>query len=138
MKPLCSPVLAQVESGLSRYLEGMPGPQFLGFYAVWFLVVFGGLLLLRWRGLNTPVLAIIGLAVYEVPGLLRMFVFSEAYMHRWIFLVVMMVLGGLAFLARIEPGPGGNSSSGGCGTGGGCGGGGCGGGGGGCGGCGGS
>jgi len=127
MKPLGSPWLAQAENGIASYLEGMTGPQFLGLYAIWFLVVFGGLLLLRWRGLNTPALTLTGLACYEVPGLLRMFVFSEAYMHKWVFLIAMMVLGGIAFLVRIENGSdggwwGGNGSSGGCGTGGGCGG----------------
>ena len=102
MNLLISPWLAQAEDGLGSFVTRLTGPQFLGWYALWFVLVFGVVLVLRWREVNTPALTLIGLLGYEIPGFLRIYVFSEPGMHKWAFLIAMMVFGGLAFLSRSE------------------------------------
>lgn len=135
-------MFAQAQAGWFDFLHTMRGPDFLLLYAVWFLVTFGSVLLFRWRGHDTPLTTAIGLAVYELLGVVRIISGSAHGMHKWEFLIAMMFVGAIIFLIRVEfnqsNGSGGSwwsrncSSGSSCGGGGGC----CGGGG--CGGCGGS
>ena len=140
-------ILAQTaDQGILGFLHTMRGPDFLLLFGVWFLVTFGGVLLFRWRGQDTPFTTITGLAGYELLGIVRIIDGSAHGMHNWGFLILMMIIGGIIFLIRAEhfentgnDGSGGswwNSNSSGGSSGCSSGGGGCGGGGGGCGGCG--
>ena len=138
-------ILAQAGGGVFNFLHTLRGPDFLLLFWVWFLVTFGGTLLLRWRGRDTPLTTILGLLCFEALGVARMIDGSAHGLHKWEFLILMMVIGGICFFIRannFQFGGGNGSCSGGSwwSSGSSCsgGGGGCGGGGGGCGGCGGS
>ena len=144
-------IFAQADSGLFRFLHTLRGPDFLLLFWVWFLVTFCSVLLWRWRVADSPLVSLIGLLGFEALGVARMIDGSAHGLHKWGFLILMMVAGGIAFFIRAKHfktgGGDGNCSGGswwssgcssgssGCGS---SGGGGCGGGGGGCGGCGGS
>ena len=121
-----SPILAAAETGIFSFLHTMKGPEFLGLFAGWFAVTFVTVLILRSCGRDTPLTTIVGLGCFELLGVARILVGSARGMHRWEFLFVMMVFGGVVFFLRAEHfessrGLGGSST--------GCGGGGCGGGG---------
>jgi hypothetical protein len=138
-------IFAQADDGIFSFLHTMRGPDFLLLYFVWFIVTFGGVLLLRWNGHDSPLTTVAGLLLYELLGVLRIISGSAHGMHKWEFLILMMVIGAVVFVVRIKlnqsSGDGGHwwsSSSGGSSCSSGGGGAGCGGGGGGCGGCGGS
>lgn len=128
-----------VDDGLLGLLPAVKGPEFLLLFVGWFFLTFLTVLILRRRGHDTPFATLGGLICFEVPGLLRIIEGSSHGMHKWTFLILTMIFGGIVFLIRAEN----FSRSGGSG---GCGGGACsggssgcgGGGGGGCGGCGGS
>src|SRR5262249_48792559 len=120
------------------FLQSMKGPDFLFLYAVWFVITFGSVLLLRWRGYDNTLVTLTGLGLFAGLGLARYLVGSFYGMHKWSFLFLVMFIRALCFLIRLQQNGRGSSdgsswwSS--CSSGGGCGGGGCGGGG--CGGCG--
>ena len=106
-----SSILAQADNGIFSFLHTMEGPEFLGLYLVWFAVVFVTVLILRWRGRDSPVTTVVGVACFELLGVARMIVGSAHGLHQWEFLIVMMILGGLAFfygpsisIARAEAG----------------------------------
>lgn len=116
----------------------MRGPAFLGLYLVTFAATFGAATLLRHAWRDTWVLSVAGFVAFEMIGLIRMADGLSRGMHKFQFLALMMIVGGLAFFVRAkEDGSGhglfghcGGGHGGGCGTsscGGGCGGGGCGG-----------
>ena len=118
----------------------MRGPAFLGLYIVTFAVTFGGATLLRHAWRDTWILSVAGFVAFEVVGLIRIAEGLSRGMHKFQFLGLMMLVGGLAFFVRAkEDGTGhglfghcggghsGSCGSSGCGSGGGCGGGGCGG-----------
>ena len=113
----------------------MSGPDFLELYFVWFLVTFGVVLLCRWRGHDTPAVTITGLLAYEGLGAVRFVIGTIDGLHRWDFMALMMIFGGLIFFVRTKSGGsgggwwnqgrgsgGGGCGSSGCGGGGGCGG----------------
>jgi uncharacterized membrane protein YgcG len=140
-----APLLAQVDTGVFSFMHTMRGPEFLVFYGIWFFIVFVAVWIARKCDRDTPLITVAGLCAFELPGIVRIIIGSQHGMHRWWFLVILMILGFIAFLLRAEHFDGlgsGNcnsscssSSSSSCSSGGGgCGGGG----GGGCGGCGGS
>jgi uncharacterized membrane protein YgcG len=135
-------MFAQAEGGWFDFLHTMRGPDFLLLYFIWFIVTFGTVLLFRWRGKDTPLVTLGGLACYELLGLVRIIVGSMHGMQKWDFLILMMVIGGVIFLIRASfnqsNGDGGSWWSSNCSSGSSCGGGGGCGSGGGCGGCGGS
>jgi uncharacterized membrane protein YgcG len=138
------------------FLGTMKGPEFLGLFIFWFFLMWGSLLFLRYRGFDTPVVTVGCLLIFEGLGVARIWIGSEAELHHWTILIVMMFIGPWFFVIRLEQlqefarnsrnnnnscsaggGCSSSGSSGGSGSGSGCGGGGsCGGGG--CGGCGGS
>ncbi|HAB14830.1 MAG TPA: hypothetical protein PLX89_09850 [Verrucomicrobiota bacterium] len=142
MKVTLPVVLAALLGEPFSFLYSVNGPEFLALFAGWFVVVFGTVLVLRWRGMDTPAVTAAGLIIFESLGIVRIMMGSSHGLHRWTILIIFMVVGGLAFSMRAEHFRGsGSSGGGGCSGGTGCGGGGgggCGGGGGGCGGCGGS
>ena len=65
---LPSVIFAQADGGLFRFLHTMRGPDFLLLFGVWFVITFGGVLLFRWRGQDTPVTTLLGLIAYEALG----------------------------------------------------------------------
>ena len=118
------------------FLETMRGHPFLLVYLGWFLVTWIGMLVVRYKVADTIWTSIGGLLAFESLGGVRYLIGSADGMHQWEFMFMMMIIGGVFFLARVDnsaSGSNGGWSGSGCG-GGGCGGGGCGGGG--CGGCG--
>jgi len=125
---------------MKHFLETVRGPEFLVLFGGWFLLCWSALLVLRRTGRDHPLTTVIMLALFESLGVARYVVGSAAGLHRWMFLSLMMVIGALFFLLRVQQGAGtgsdgGGTSSSSCSTGGGgCGSAGCGGGG--CGGCG--
>src|SRR5262245_11011055 len=119
-----------------NFLQTMRGPEFLALYAVWFVLTFGGMFIVRHIVSDTIWTSLAGLLVFEGLGLARYLVGSAHGMQNWEFLFAMMFIGALFFLVRAQHMKSNSDGSwwgGSCG-GGGCGGGGCGGGG--CGGCG--
>ena len=111
------------------FLRTMTGPEFLVLYFVWFVLVFGAVLLLRRWGFDNPVTTVVGLVVFAGLGIARYAIGSEAGMKSWDGLITMTILGSVVFVTRWGDSNGGGLSSdgGGCGSGAGCGGGGCGG-----------
>jgi uncharacterized membrane protein YgcG len=112
------------------FLRTMTGPEFLVLFLVWFLLLFGAVLLLRRWGFDTPLTTFTGFALFESLGLARFVIGSTNDMHNWEYLLIMMPLGGVIFFARGANSSGGGfdgDSEGGCGSDGGGGGGGCGG-----------
>jgi hypothetical protein len=118
-----------------NFLETMRGPAFLGLYFGWFILTWGGMLLVRHKVADSVWTSLGGLVLFESVGVTRYLVGEAHGLHKWGFLFAMMIIGALFFLARTDSVRSGSGGWGGssCG-GGGCGGGGCGGGG--CGGCG--
>lgn len=122
------------------YMVDLDGPAFLDFYLNVFLATFIGSTALRlllddkWR------CSLVGFAAFEGVGVIRLLTGLNAGMHRFGFMIAMMVGCGFIFFMRAKEngrgyGIGGSCAVGGCGGEGGCSsGGGCGGGGGGCGG----
>jgi uncharacterized membrane protein YgcG len=102
MKPLVASILALADTGWYGFLYTMRGPDFLWLYFVWFIVSFGVVLLTRWRGNDSPWVTAFGVLAYEGLGLLRIVVGSMHDLHRWTFLILMMILGGLIFFIRVE------------------------------------
>ena len=138
-----SPALLAAASNASdplRFLHTMRGPDFLVLYAVWFVILFAAVLILRHTGFDNGFTTLGGLTLFLGLGIARIAVGTAHGMHNWSYLIMMMIFGAIFFLARLEQVSGSDSSSNSwwssCSTGGGCGSGGCGGGG--CGGCGGS
>lgn len=134
-------------TSLHELLSTMNGPDFLKFYACWFVFTLVVLMILRRIGLDTWLMNFIFLFLYEGLGFARYQIASAAGMHRFEILIIMMACGVPFFIFRVQK-EGENRSgaglwitqsrgNGGCGSSGcggsGCGGGGCGGG---CGGCG--
>lgn len=120
----------------------MKGPEFLKFFGILFVILILAATLVRHVWADQWKVSILACLTFEGVGLIRLVSGSLAGMHKFDFLLVMMILGGLIFFVRAKAdgsgyGIGGGCAIGGCGAGG-CGGGGCGGGGcgGGCGGCG--
>ena len=108
------------------------GPDFLVCYVVWFLVTWIGMLICRSKGHDTPMTTAIGLALFELVGLFRMWEGTAHGMHKWNGLVTMMTFGAFFFILRASSSGDGSdgggfwsscSGSSGCGGGGGCGGG---------------
>jgi hypothetical protein len=159
-KPSLGPagLLAAVAVGVATVVvsallaEQMNGPVFLVLYAVVGVLLLGATWIVRLQYREQGPAMLIGFLSFEAIGVLRYFMGSAHGMHKWTYMGVMMLVGGLLFFvsASVRSGYGGSGScsgfnswfasscSGGasCGSGGSCGGGGCGGGG--CGGCGGS
>jgi hypothetical protein len=141
VKPPLFPVLAQAGGGILAFFGTMQGPDFLGLYLGWFFLTRLTVMFLRHFGHDTTATTLIGLVCYELLAVARIIAGTAHGLHRWGFLIAMMVVGGLIFFLRAEHLKKGDGSSWitSCGTGsscsggGGCGGGGCGGG---CGGCG--
>jgi uncharacterized membrane protein YgcG len=112
------------------FLGTMKGPEFLVLFFVWFLLLFGAVLLLRRWGFDTPVTTLTGFVLFEALGVARYLIGSASGMRKWEIMVFMMILGGIAFFTRGSSSRGGalsGDSGGGCGSDGGGGGGGCGG-----------
>lgn len=127
------------------FLSTMAGPLFLWLYVAWFVLIWLAALVARKLGWNSALITLFSLGLFEGVGVARYLIGEAAGLHRWTYLIIMMIFGGMLLLTRADSVGGGSSGDGG-GTsiGGGCGssggGGGCGSscGGGGCGGCGGS
>src|SRR5258706_170088 len=96
------PMLAQSDGGIFSFLHTMKGPEFLALCFVWFVLTFATVLILRWRGFDTPVTTFIGLFCFELLGIVRMIVGSAYGMHKWGFLIAMMIVGGIIFFLRAE------------------------------------
>jgi hypothetical protein len=113
------------------FLRTMRGPEFLVVFGIWFVLVFGAVLLLRRWGFDNALTTLVGIALFESLGVARLATASEAGMRNFEGLFVMMFIGFWLFLVRWRSSNGGGfyvegSDGGGCG-GSGCGGGGCGG-----------
>ncbi|HEY5704112.1 MAG TPA: hypothetical protein VIS96_00895 [Terrimicrobiaceae bacterium] len=112
------------------FLGTMKGPEFVALYVVWFLLLFGAVLLLRRWGFDTRVTTLTGFVLFEGLGVARYLIGSANGMQNWGFMAPMMIVGGVMFFTRGSSSNGGalsSDSGGGCGSDGGCGGGGCGG-----------
>jgi hypothetical protein len=130
---------------LSFFAQDLNGPDFLVFYAVLFFVTLfgGGTLRAKFRT-YVPGVGVLAWLLFEAVGGIRIIVGLQKGMHKFSFLIAIMIVGGIVFLMKFSArfsgsGRGGDGGGffflggcGGCGGGGGCGG--CGGGG--CGGCG--
>ena len=66
-----NPALAQAGSGLFDFLHEMKGPDFLGLFFGWFILVFGVVLIVRWRGHDSPAISLMGLLCFETLGVAR-------------------------------------------------------------------
>lgn len=108
---------------MMEYLGTMAGPDFLVLFAVWFVFTYGGVLVCRSAGWDTPMVTIVGLALFEGLGALRFIAGTQHGLQRWGILIGMMILGGFIFTLRKSnlnrTGRGGGSS--GCGSAFGCG-----------------
>lgn len=131
-------IFAQADPDLFNFLHTMRGPDFLLLFGGWFIVTFGGVLVFRWCVRDTPITTILGVICFESLGVARIIDGSAHGMHKWLFLILMMILGGLIFFLRADHFQNTGNSDGGSWWGSSCGSSGCGGGGSGCGGCGGS
>jgi hypothetical protein len=120
------------------FTRSFRGPEFLVFYALALIVLWLLTVALRHFWKDYMMVSVIGCVVFVGIGIVRFVTGLLAGMGNFLFLFIMMGLGGLLFFMRAKNeggyGVGGSCAVGGCG-GGSCGGGGCGGG---CGGCGGS
>ena len=83
--------------GLFDFLHTMPGEDFLLLCVVWLLVIWLMVLFLRAKDFDTPITTAAGLILFEGLGLARLVVGSAYGMHRWGFMIVMMI-GGSFFL----------------------------------------
>ena len=130
-------ILAAAEDGGAfSFFHKATASEFLSGYAVWFLFLFvGSRTIQKGKADDHPIPTLVGLFLFESVGLLRIVNGSSHGMHKWDFLILMMILGGVMFFARFEKTGGSSGSSSSCSSGG-CSSGGGGGGGGGCGGCG--
>jgi hypothetical protein len=126
---------------LHELLYTVRGPEFLKWFVAWFVVLRLAVGLIRYLGFDNLFTTLVGIIVFEWLGLARMAIGMAHGMHKWDFLIAIMVFGAVAFTARADQFQasgssrrwGGSCSSGSsCSSGGGCGGGS------GCGGCGGS
>ncbi len=100
-------------------LGTMTGSEFLTAYFVWFVVLWGGVKILRRCGYDSALTTLGGLALFEGLGVLRFVIGSGQGMQRWGFLFLMMVVGALFFVIRAGAfGGGGGSSSSSCSAGG--------------------
>jgi len=145
--PLFLSALPAVNGSVLDFLHTTKGPDFLAVFFGWLIVVRGVVGILRRRGFDNWGTTIVGLLCFEALGVARILIGTFHGMHKWDFLILMMMFGSLCFIIRAKHFPRSNDPSGGssscstvssissCSSGGG---GGCGGGGGGCGGCGGS
>ena len=102
MKSQLASIFAQADTGWFGFLQTMRGPDFLLLYLVWFIISFGVVLVTRWRGNDSAWVTLAGLFVYEALGFLRIVIGSMHDLHRWTFLVLMMIFGGLIFLIRVN------------------------------------
>lgn len=129
-----------------EFLGTMSGPDFLVLFLVWFAFTYGAVLVCRAGGMDSPMLTLGGIALFEALAVVRFIAGIQHGMHRWNIMFIMMIVGGIIFAIRkgdIHSAGGGSAGAGssGCGSSGSsssCGGGGSSCGGGGCGGCGGS
>src|SRR5579872_2974500 len=71
----------------------MDGPSFLLVYVVWLLVLWLGVILLRACNYDTPLVSVTGLVLFEGGGVLRYFIGSAHGMHRWGFMIALMLVG---------------------------------------------
>jgi len=100
MKAQIASVVAQADGGWFDFLPALSGPDFLLLYFVWFVVMYGTVLLFRWSGKDTPMVTLCGIAGYELLGVLRIIIGSLYGKENWGFLILMMVIGGIIFLLR--------------------------------------
>ncbi|MFM8471781.1 MAG: hypothetical protein ACKODH_17765, partial [Limisphaerales bacterium] len=110
---LCLPIctLAVVgDGGPFEFFHTATGPEFLGGYLLWFIVLFAGSRVLQTGKKRQPLPSLAGLLLFEAVGLIRIIVGSSHGMHNWNFLILMMITGGMLFFARFEN-PGGSSGS---------------------------
>ncbi|MSU36083.1 MAG: hypothetical protein EXS36_13470 [Pedosphaera sp.] len=96
------PIFAAAEDGVFSFLHTLNGPEFLGLFAAWFALTFVTVLILRKLGRDTPLTSIIGLSCFELLGMLGIIIGSAHGLHTWEYLILMMVLGGVAFLLRVD------------------------------------
>ena len=95
-------MLAQTDGGIFRFLHTMRGPDFLLLFGIWFIVTFGCVLLFRWRGQDTPFTTLTGLLCFEALGAARIMDGAAHGLHKWGFLILMMIVGGIIFIIRTE------------------------------------
>ncbi len=95
----------------------MNGPEFLMLYAMWFFLVFIMTNTLRHKGFDSALTTVGCLVLFEGLGIARIIVGSQHDLHRWGFLVLMMLVGGVLLLVRITSMGGGGGPSGTCGGG---------------------
>src|SRR6185312_9203291 len=95
--------------GIFDFLHTMSGEDFLGLYVVWFLITWISVFILRIKGFDTPITTIVGLVLFEALGVIRFVVGSAYGMHKWDYMIAMMIAGGLLFVIRAKhfQGPGG-------------------------------
>lgn len=95
------PMLAML-SGLYDFFQNTNGPDFLAYYIQWLIFLFLALIAVR-KWVSDAVGVSLGfLAVFEGSGLARIIIGSSNGMHRWGYLIALMVLGGLVMSIRIR------------------------------------
>ena len=93
------------------YMTDLRGPEFLGFYLKYFFGVFIVVLFARGLFLNNYHVTLAGLILFEGVGAIRLYDGMAAGMHKFAFLYIMMVIGGLILITRLNSSSGSGSSS---------------------------
>jgi len=97
------------------FLHTVKGPDFLFLFILWFLILRVTVGILRNRGYDNPLTTFLGVGLFEALAIARIVVGSAHGMHKWDFLLTMMVIGGFLFFIRLDQinytGTGGSGSS---------------------------
>lgn len=99
--PQSLPMVA-ILSGVYDFFQNTNGPDFLGYYIQWLIFLFLSLIAVRKWVSDAPGVSLGFLAVFEGSGLARIIIGSSNGLHRWGYLIALMVLGGLVMSIRIR------------------------------------
>lgn len=105
------PLAAANDGGPFSFFHTAKGPEFLFGYAIWFGVLFLGSLAIRKDGARHPAASIAACFLYEIVGVIRIVDGSAHGMHKWNFLIIMMVFGAVFFFVRFDKTGGSSDSS---------------------------
>ena len=114
-----SVLAAAADGGAFSFFYTATAAEFLSGYLLWFVFLFvGSRAIQKGKADDHPLPTFAGLFLFESVGLLRIVIGSSHGMHKWDFLIVMMILGGVMFFSRFEKTGGSSGSSSGCSSGG--------------------
>src|SRR5690349_14337144 len=84
------------------FLYTIKGPDFLPLFLFWWLVTRIAVAIARSTEHDSAATTFIGLCTFEALGVARIVVGSAHGMHKWDFLLMMMLAGGATFLIRSD------------------------------------